>query len=297
MADMATSSSESGPAQSANAARGFVTTAALLREARAKKRAVAALNFYNAETLRGHIEAARELALPLILQTTEQTIDYLGIELVLGLARGAAQAIDTPLALHLDHGKTRGIAERAIEAGYSSVMIDGSALPFEQNVELTRAVVQAAHARGVSVEAELGHVGQAASDDPREFYTQPEDARRFVDATGVDTLAVAVGTAHGFYRGEVVLDFERLEKIRDAVPETPLVLHGGSGVPRELLQRAIECGIAKVNIGTEIKDAFTAAVKASLMASDDIDLRRTFMPGVHAVRELALEKLRSCARI
>lgn len=174
-------------------------------------------------------------------------------------------------------------------------MIDGSKLPFAENVALTRRVVELAHARGVSVEGELGHVAHNEdADDITKFYTRAEDAARFVQETGVDALAVAIGTAHGFYKGEVRLDFDRLVEIRAAVGETALVLHGGSGVPEELLRRAIECGIAKINFGTELKNAFTLAVKASLLNSDDIDLRRTFAPGIAAVAEISAAKIRVC---
>lgn len=268
----------------------------LLQPAYREKRAVAALNFYNAETLRAHVDAARLEQAPLILQTTEATIRYLGLPLIVAMARTAAFELETPVALHLDHGASLELVYRAILAGYSSVMIDGSALPFDENCALVERVVQLARPAGVSVEAEPGHVGQAASDDPSASFTQPEAAARFVERTGVDALAVAVGTAHGFYRGEVRLDFERLCAIREAIPKTPLVLHGGSGVPGALVQRAIECGIAKLNIGTEIKDMFTSRIKDALGSSDDIDLRRTFSPAICAVRELSQSKMRLCAR-
>jgi ketose-bisphosphate aldolase len=269
-----------------------------MQAAHQQGRAVAALNFYNAETLRAHVEAARAEAAPLILQTTESTIRYLGLSMIVAMARAAAFELPTPVALHLDHGASLSLAYGAILAGYSSVMIDGSALPFDENCELVRRVVELAHPAGVSVEAELGHVGSAASDDdPQARYTQPEAAALFVERTRVDALAVAIGTAHGFYRGEVRLDFERLCAIRDAVPNTPLVLHGGSGVPAALVRRAIECGIAKLNIGTEIKDTFTARIRDALVQSDDIDLRRTFSPAIGAVCDLSRSKMRLCARL
>jgi fructose/tagatose bisphosphate aldolase len=145
----------------------------------------------------------------------------------------------------------------------------------------------------------LGHVGhndEIGTDDIARFYTRAEDALRFVEETGVDALAVAVGTAHGFYKGDVRLDFDRLTQIRESVGDTALVLHGGSGVPEELLQRAIAHGISKINFGTELKNAFTRAVKVSLASSDDIDLRRTFAPAITAVQEISLAKIRICSR-
>jgi tagatose 1,6-diphosphate aldolase GatY/KbaY len=267
----------------------------ILAAARKQGRAVAALNFYNAETLRAHIQAAKELNAPIILQTTESTINYLGLRLVVAMARAAAEEIEQPVTLHLDHGSTYNLAARCIEAGYTSVMIDGSRLSFEENIALTRGVVQLARERGVSVEGELGHVAHNDDADNFErFYTRAEDAAAFVEETGVDSLAVAVGTAHGFYKGKVRIDFARLEEIREAVGDRALVLHGGSGVPDELLRRSIESGISKINFGTELKDAFTRAVKASLLSSDEIDLRKTFAPAIRAVQEVAAAKIRLC---
>jgi tagatose 1,6-diphosphate aldolase GatY/KbaY len=270
----------------------------LLETARRSRLAVAALNFYNAETLIAHLRAARELNASIILQTTESTINYLGLRMIVGMASAAAEELDQPIALHLDHGSSHELAARCIDQGYTSVMIDGSRLSFSENCALTRRVSELAHARGVSVEGELGHVTH--NDDDAEaisnFYTRPEDAAKFVAETGVDALAVAVGTAHGFYKGEVRLDFERLKEIRTAVAETALVLHGGSGVPDDLLRRAIHCGITKINFGTELKDAFTRAVKTSLSMSDDIDLRRTFTPAIAAVQQISQAKIRICSQ-
>ncbi len=287
---------ESADAQSGSDSR-LVPSRNILDAVRREGRAVAALNFYNAETLRAHINAANSLHAPIILQTTESTIRYLGMRMAVGMARAAAEEIEQPVALHLDHGGSYDLAARCMDAGYTSVMIDGSKLPFAENCLLTRRVVELAQAAGVSVEGELGHVAhnEEASDITR-FYTNPETAHKFVSETGVDALAVAVGTAHGFYKGEVRIDFELLSKIRDSVSKTALVLHGGSGVSDELLARAIDCGIAKINFGTELKNAFTRAVKTSLMASDEIDLRKTFMPAIEAVSQVSAAKIRVCQK-
>ena len=282
------------------ASKNLVPSGPLLEAARRAGRAVAALNFYNAETLLAHVRAARALQASIILQTTESTINYLGLRMIFAMAQAAAEEIGQPVALHLDHGGSYELAARCIDASYTSVMIDGSRLPFAENCQLTRRVVELAHSRGVSVEGELGHVAhndEAGPDDITRFYTRPEDAARFVRETKVDALAVAVGTAHGFYKGEVRLDFDRLKQIREAVGSTALVLHGGSGVPAELMRRAIECGITKINFGTELKNAFTLAVKASLASGDDIDLRRTFAPAVSAVEEISSEKIRICSAL
>jgi ketose-bisphosphate aldolase len=271
----------------------------LLETARRSGIAVAGLNFYNAETLLANVRAARSLEASIILQTTESTINYLGIPMIVGMANAATEEIEQPIALHLDHGSSYELAARCIEHGYTSVMIDGSKLSFSDNCKLTRRVTEFAHAHGISVEGELGHVAhndEIAVDEIERYYTRPEDAAQFVAETSVDALAVAIGTAHGFYKGEVRLDFERLKQIRHSVGETALVLHGGSGVSAELLQRAIRCGITKINFGTELKDAFTRAVKASLSSSDDIDLRRTFAPAIAAVQEISQAKIRLCSQ-
>jgi ketose-bisphosphate aldolase len=274
--------------------RGLCPGRALLDEARRRRSAVAALNFYNAETLIAHARAARARRVPLFLQTTEATIDYLGLGMAVAMARATSEELELPVTLHLDHGQSYEIAARAIDAGYSSVMIDGSMLSFDENVALTRRVVEQARGSGVSVEGEIGHVGMTENAEVQSLYTRPEDARRFVELTGVDSLAVAIGTQHGFYRGEVALDFDRLSAIHQALPAVPLVLHGGSGVSRDLLLRAIELGVVKVNFGTEIKNAFMGAARDALTSSADIDLRRSFAPAIRAVSEMSAIKLDIC---
>jgi ketose-bisphosphate aldolase len=270
----------------------------LLDDATRAGKAVAALNFYNAETLLAHTRAANALNASIILQTTEATINYLGLRMIVAMASAAADEMEQPVALHLDHGGTYDLAARCIEHGYTSVMIDGSKLSFDDNCALTRRVSTLAHSAGVSVEGELGHVGQnneTPAGDRAQFFTTADDASRFVSETKVDALAVAVGTAHGFYKGAVEIDFDRLKQINAALLNTPLVLHGGSGVSAELLRKAIACGIRKVNFGTELKNAFTQSVKASLSSSDDIDLRRTFLPAISAVEEMSKSKIRICS--
>lgn len=271
----------------------------LLDAAARAGKAVAALNFYNAETLIAHLRAAKASNESIILQTTEATIDYLGLGLIVGMATAAADQLEQPVALHLDHGNSYELAARCVDAGYTSVMIDGSKMSFADNCRVTRRVAEFAHAAGVSVEGELGHVGQNSEPSAvaTECLTEAKDAERFVTETNVDALAVAIGTAHGFYKGSVRLDFARLQQIKAAVPNTPLVLHGGSGLSAELLQQSIAFGIRKVNFGTELKNAFTAAIKASLSSSDDIDVRRTFAPAISAVEEISRSKIRICASV
>jgi len=271
----------------------------LLDAATRAGKAIAALNFYNAETLIAHLRAAKASKESIILQTTEATIDYLSLGIIVGMATAAADQLEQPVALHLDHGSSYELAARCIDKGYTSVMIDGSKLSFADNCTLTRRVVDLAHSAGVSVEAELGHVGQnnELTAIATQFFTEANDAARFVGETDVDALAVAIGTAHGFYKGEVRLDFNRLREINAALATTPLVLHGGSGLSAELLQKSIAFGIRKVNFGTELKNAFTRAIKGSLSSSDDIDLRRTFAPAISAVEEISRSKIRICASV
>ena len=271
----------------------------LLDAATRAGKAIAALNFYNAETLIAHVRAANASNESIILQTTEATIDYLGLQMILGMATAAADQLEQPVALHLDHGGSYELAARCIEAGYTSVMIDGSKLSFADNCTITKRVVELAHSAGVSVEGELGHVGHNSEPTAAagQFLTEANDAARFVTETNVDALAVAIGTAHGFYKGEVKLDFGRLQEINRAIPDTPLVLHGGSGVSPELLQQSIALGIRKVNFGTELKNAFTGAIKRSLSSTDDIDLRRTFAPAISAVEEISRFKIQVCASV
>jgi fructose-bisphosphate aldolase class II/tagatose 1,6-diphosphate aldolase GatY/KbaY len=268
----------------------------LLDAATRASKAVAALNFYNAETLIAHVRAANALDESIILQTTEATINYLGLPMIMGMANAAADQLEQPVALHLDHGSTYELAARCIDAGYTSVMIDGSKLSFNNNCAITRRVVDLAYAAGVSVEGELGHVGQNNDSTPASPFTEPDDAATFVNETGVDALAVAVGTAHGFYKGEVRLDFGRLREISAAIPQTPLVLHGGSGLSAGQWQAAIQRGIAKVNFATEIKDAFMRAIRQALRDSEEIDLRRVFPVGMEAVTQLVSAKIGICQR-
>ena len=258
-------------------------------------RALLAANFYNVETLLAILRAARQTKSEVILQTSPSTLEYLGVELAAAMARAAARENGVRAWLHLDHASDPKLINACIEAGYDSVMIDASDCDLETNIERTRAVVETAHARGVAVEAELGVVpklGQAAAQ--KGDYTTPETAAHFVRETHIDFLAVAIGSAHGFYKSAPRLDLERLEAIRDAV-EVPLVLHGGSGLSAQQWQSTIERGVAKINFATEIKDTFTRVLQSTLCAGDEIDLRKTFPPAMQAVTQLVVEKMRVCA--
>lgn len=261
-----------------------------LKECQQKKKALLATNFYNFETLQAVLKAAKKSGEPLILQITESSIQYMGLETSIAMARAAAKSLNVETWIHLDHGGSFELAERCLHAGADSVMIDGSELPIDENIKLTKRVTTLAKKFGANVEAELGYVaklGQAAKAE----YTLPGDAKRFVEETGVDALAIAIGTAHGFYKSEPKLDFDRLALIREATSAC-LVLHGSSGVPDDQIRRSVSLGICKVNLATEIKNLFMNQLKSLLLNSSEIDLRKVFPPAIEAVTNLVEEKLK-----
>lgn len=243
----------------------LIDMGAILRDAQKNGYGVAAPNVFNGESVRACFEAARELRAPMILDAGGVDLAYIA-----DVTRFYSQRFpEVPVALNLDHGDNLKQVMEAIQAGFSSVMIDHSTAPFEENVAVTAEVVRAAHSVGVSVEAELGHVGRGSNyaKDGVNCLTIPEEASEFVQKTGIDCLAVAIGTAHGPYNGEPRLDLERLDAIRNVVA-VPLVLHGGSSTGDENLCNAITHGISKINLGTDLAMAGTAAVRKLLKRSD-----------------------------
>ncbi|HKL76563.1 MAG TPA: class II fructose-1,6-bisphosphate aldolase [Halanaerobiales bacterium] len=273
----------------------LVPMADILNKANEEGYAVGGFNINNMEFLQGIIEGAEEANSPLILATSEGAIRYIGMEYVLGMVEAATKNTDIPVALHLDHGSSFEKAMECIRRGYSSVMIDGSKYPFEENIAMTKKVVEAAHSVGVSVEAELGKLGGTEDDhtvEEREAtFTDPDEAVEFVERTGIDALAVAIGTAHGVYKGEPNLDFKRLETINNKI-NIPLVLHGASGVPDSDVRKAVSFGINKVNVNTAFQQAFTSKVK-ELFAEDPelYDPRKYCGPGRDAIKERVKEKI------
>ena len=238
----------------------LVTMKEILVPAREQKYGVGAFEFWSLDSAQAVVEAAAEQNMPVILQVGELECDYAGgIKNIYKLAKTVADEYPIPVALHLDHAEKFDFVLSAIDAGFTSVMIDASAKPFEENVALTRKVVEAAKPYGITVESELGRLigneGSISVDDAQAAQTDPEDARRFVEETGIDALAVAIGTVHGFYNFEPKINIDRLKEIAAAV-SIPLVLHGGSGTPDEKVQQAIANGIAKVNICTEFVAAY-----------------------------------------
>lgn len=261
-----------------------------LKEMQAKGAALLATNFYNYETLRGVLDAAAALQQPLILQLTRSSIAYLTLPVAVKMARAALQEHQVEGWLHLDHGDSYELAAQCLDAGFDSVMIDASEQPLAENIALTQRVVALAQKYNANVEAELGYVAKLGQDKNKLGFTEPDEARYFVEETGVHALAVAIGSAHGFYTETPRLDLERLSRIRAATPAA-LVLHGGSGIAGNLLQEAIQRGICKINLATEIKNIFMYQLKADLLQSSEIDLRQVFPPAIRAVTHLVKEKL------
>lgn len=279
----------------------LVSSTFLLQTARANGYCIGAFNVHTLEMLQAVVEAAEEIDSPLIIQSTVGTVKHLGPEYIVAAATVASNLSNVPIALHLDHCTDFNLIIRCIRAGYTSVMIDASMHPFEENVAQTKKVVEVAKAAGVNVEAELGKVGGVEDDivvaENEALMADPEQCKIFVELTGVPTLAPAIGTAHGIYIGEPKIDFERIKKIADRV-EVPLVLHGGSGIPEEQVRRCVSLGMAKMNVATELRIVFSDAIKEVFANNpDENDPRKYMIPAKKALKEAAIEKMRLCGSI
>jgi len=275
----------------------LVPVSVLLRQAQAGGYAVGAFNCNNMEIVQAIALAAEAEKAPVIMQASQGAIQYAGIEYITAMAKVAAESVSVPVALHLDHGTSFEQVMQCIRSGFSSVMVDGSKHALADNIALTKQVIAAARPIGVSVEAELGKIGgtedDISVDDAEALFTDPEEALQFVRETGVDALAIAIGTAHGRYKGVPKLDFARLGKIH-ALIDTPIVLHGSSGVPDEAIKEAISLGVCKVNIDTNIREAFVNNCRQSLAAMpEEIDPRKILGPAREASIELIREKIRT----
>lgn len=261
-----------------------------LQELKKSGKAILATNFYNLETLQGILRAAREVNRPVILQLSKSSIDYIGLEMAVSMARQGLADYRVEGWLHLDHGDSIHLVERCLIAGFDSVMIDASEEDFQKNVMITSQVVDMAKKYGVNVEAELGYVAKLGQIQEGKTFTQPEEALKFAELTGIDALAVAIGSSHGFYKEKPNLRIDILTQIHEATPIV-LVLHGSSGIPPEMLKEAIKHGISKVNLATEIKDAFMKTLKSHLLTTDEIDLRKVFPAAIQSVADLVRNKL------
>jgi len=303
----------------------LVTLRQVLDKANRGGYAVGAFNVNNLEILQAVIDAAEEMRSPVICATSEGALEYAGMDYLLAMMKVAAQKTSVPVVLHLDHGKDLAIIKQGIESGYSSVMIDASALPYAENIKMTKQVVAWAKKKGVSVEAELGALAgiedKVAVLDRDAVLTDPKQVPDFIKQTGVDALAVAVGTLHGAYKakhGTAKLDFDRLDKIKK-IAKLPLVLHGASGLPEELvsetklycsllgdcqrlegahgvadtdIKRAISLGINKVNVDSDLRVAFTVAVREAIIENKKIfDPRKILGPARERMKQVVKQKM------
>lgn len=267
---------------------------AFLRKAQQGGYAVGAFNIENLEMAQAVIAAAEQMRSPVIMQTTPGTLDYASPKLFAGIVTALAQDTFVPVILHLDHGNSLTLVQQAKQAGYTSLMIDGSRCSFEENIALTKSAVDLAC--GVPVEAELGTVGgkEDTQTGTQVYYTDPQQAEEFVQRTGISSFAVAIGTSHGFYQGPPKLDFDRLSEIRRRV-DIPLVLHGTSGVPEEQVRQAIRLGICKVNYATELRAAYTQAIAEYLAEKKEtIDPKKYGRAARDRVTELVCRRIKLC---
>ena len=278
----------------------LVTTKQMLLDAQAGNYAVGAFNVENMEMVMAVIKAAEEMNSPVIMQTTPSTVKYAGLDFFLANVKAAAERASVPVAMHLDHGSSFELAMQAYRTGYTSIMIDGSHGSFEENVAVSKAVADACAPSGIPVEAELGKVGgkeddlDGGDDNP---YTDPAQAVEFVKQTGVTSLAVAIGTAHGVYKGEPKLQLDILSQIREVV-DIPLVLHGTSGVPDEAVEECIKRGICKVNYATDLRIAFTNGLNKYLAENPDtIDPKKYSAAGREEVKKYVMSKMKVCGSV
>ncbi len=298
----------------------LVTSKEMFKKAYKGGYAIGAFNVNNMEIIQGIVEAGKEENAPLILQVSAGARKYAQPVYLKKLVEAAVEYSGLPIVLHLDHGDSFEICKACVDDGFTSVMIDGSKYPFEENIALTKKVVDYAHSKGVVVEAELGRLSgieDAVSVSERDAaFTDPDEAVEFVERTGVDSLAIAIGTSHGAYKfkGEPRLDFERLEKISSMLPNFPLVLHGASsvpqefveicnkyggqipgakGVPEDMLRKAAEMGVCKINIDTDLRLAMTASIRKYLAENPShFDPRQYLGPGREAIKQMVIHKMR-----
>lgn len=274
----------------------LVTGSELLGHAHKHNYAVGAFNINNMEILQAVIEAAESLKAPVMIQTSEGAIKYAGMDYLSAMVHLAAKKASVPVALHLDHGTDFSTIVSCIASGWTSVMIDGSHLPLEENIAVTKEIVRIAHAAGVSVEAELGRLSgvedNISVEEKDSIYTNPKEADVFVRETGVDSLAIAIGTAHGKYKGTPHLDMPRLTAIKQLI-EIPVVLHGASGVPQEQIEDAVTRGVNKINIDTDVRQAFTDAIhEVFAKKPGEYDPRKICGPARDKMREVVAAKIK-----
>lgn len=273
----------------------LVSMKEMLLKAKQGKYAVGQFNINNLEWTTTILKKCEEIKAPVILGVSEGAIRYMGgYSIVAEMVKACVKDLNitVPVALHLDHGSSVESCKKALDAGFTSVMIDASHYSFEENIRQTKEVCEYAHKLGASVEAELGKVGGQEDDVVAEtMYADLDECVKLVNLTGVDALAPALGSVHGPYHGEPKLGFKEMEEIGNALSETPLVLHGGSGIPVDQIQRAISCGTSKINVNTEFQQAWTALVREALNNNSEIyDPRKVIGPGLKGINEVVVDK-------
>ncbi|HHW03785.1 MAG TPA: class II fructose-bisphosphate aldolase [Thermoanaerobacterales bacterium] len=275
----------------------FATLKEILSDTRKKKYAVPAFDVNNLETFKAVVEAAEGEKSPVIVMVLDQDMKSGNLRYIVPMMKEVAANSRVPVCIHLDHGADIQTVARYISLGFNSVMLDASTQPLADNIRLTSRVVEFAHAAGISVEAELGHVGVGLSDsaeDIKSFFTAPSEVEEFVAKTGVDALAVAIGTAHGPYKGQPRLDIDRLKDIVK-ITETPLVLHGGSLTPDDQVKEAIVAGISKLNIATELRMALYKGLKAAVSElPEHASLHEIYEKPMEMMKQLVREKIHLC---
>ena len=252
-------------------------------------KALLATNFYNFETLTAVLVAAKESNSALILQLSESSLHYLGVDMAYQMARAGIKKYQVEAWIHLDHGQNPDLVKQCIDVGFDSVMIDASEQSLEKNIAITKEIVAYAKPKGVNVEAELGYISKLGQEQ-KMVYTQPEEAKHFVEQTQINALAIAVGSAHGFYKETPNLQIDLIGRINAATP-VALVLHGSSGIPDIQLRQAIAQGITKINLATAIKNRFMLTLKEHLNTTDEIDLRKVFPVATNAAKDLVKNKM------
>lgn len=271
----------------------IINTNEMLADAKQKHYAVGAFNVENMEFVQAIIWAAEEMKAPVIVQTSVNTLKYATPEMFVNMVKTCAETVKVPVAIHLDHGSTLFNIMTCVKAGYKSVMFDGSMMPYERNVEQTRLVVELCKSIDVSVEAELGAISgkEGAPEESESLYTDPDVAIDFVNRTGVDSLAVSIGTVHGLYKATPKLDYERLTTIKNHI-EAPLVLHGASGLTVDHLRECIARGITKVNIATELRCAWSEAARQYMVENPNVfDPKKASKLAREAVMNVVKEKI------
>ncbi len=274
----------------------LVNTKEMFEKALIGKYAIGAFNVENMEMMQAVIEVASELNSPVIIQTTSSTLKYAPPRVFASMLKALLYEKSINVALNLDHGDSIDLCKECISSGYTSIMMDGSRMSFDENINICSTAVRLANKNGISIETELGAVGGKEDNVvvEKNIYTDPNEAERFVELTGTHSLAVAIGTAHGFYKGEPNLDFNRLSEISSKV-NIPLVLHGASGVPDSQIRKAINLGVTKVNFATELRYAYTEGVKDYFKTDPAVyDPKKYNSLAIKYVKEVVRKKIILC---